>query len=259
MTEAFFLRGVGLFLISMVRFSGFFINIPAYGEGIIPMRVKAGISALCALIMLPHLLATQQLPVMGVWDYGFMGIKELAFGMTLGFVVLIMIDSLKFAGEIIGMQIGFSFVQVVNPESTKGQGIVAEFFQTVGTLTFLMIGGHVIILHTFAESFDLVPLAGVGFNRGIVHEVVTLSAIIFKLGLQISTPIIGIILIGDVALGIIARTVPRMNIFQVGFPVKILLGLVTLTLLLPFISDLVKVLTEQTYGHINTLLNYMTR
>ena len=69
----------------------------------------------------------------------------------------------------------------------------------------------------------------------------------------------GIILIGDVALGIIARTVPRMNIFQVGFPVKILMGLFTLTLLLPHISDLIKVLLEKAYEHMNTVLNFMTR
>jgi len=102
-----------------------------------------------------------------------------------------------------------------------------------------------------------VPLAGATLNWGIVSEVVKLSASIFFLGFQISMPIIAIILIGDVALGIIAKTVPRMNIFQVGFSIKILLGLWTVLILLPFVADIIKNLYLQAYGNINTILNLM--
>ncbi len=257
MTEEYFLKAVGTFLIAMVRFTGFFINMPAYGEGIVPMRIKAGLSGLCALIVLPHLLKTQLLPDLGIFEYGLMIVKELVMGITLGFVVLTTIDALRFGGEIIGMQIGFSFVQVVNPESNRGEAIVPEFFQVVAVLMFLFLGGHIIILQAFAQSFELVPLAGIIISGGIVNTVVHLTGTIFFLGLQISMPLIGIILLGDVALGIIARTVPRMNIFQVGFPIKILLGLWALGFLLPFLSDLIKILYQQVFENINALLILM--
>ncbi|HNV69300.1 MAG TPA: flagellar biosynthetic protein FliR [Candidatus Ozemobacteraceae bacterium] len=258
MTEAFFLRAVGTFLISLVRISGALINLPAFGEGVVLNRVKAGIAALMSLLLLPHLMRTQPLPSLGILDYGVMALKELALGLTLGYIVLIIIDTLKFAGELIGMQIGFSFVQVVDPESSRGQAIMAEFFQILGVLTFLLMDGHLIFLGAFMQSFDLVPLAGMVFNSSMATELARLTAGVFLIGLQLSMPIIGIILISDAALGIIARTVPRMNVFQVGFALKISLGLWVITMILPFISDKVHRLFDQGYQTIGLFMRLMS-
>ncbi len=255
MTEANFLKAVGLFLISLVRFSGFFINLPAFGEGTIPMRVKAGLAALCSLIVLPHLMKTQTLPELGIIEYGIMGARELVLGLTMGFVVLMSIDCLKFAGELIGMQVGFSFVQVVDPESSRGQAIIAEFFQVLGVLMFLAVSGHIILIQAFVQGFDMVPVAQLKLPDGVIAEVARCSATIFLVGLQVSLPVIAVILIGDVGLGIIARTVPRLNVFQVGFSLKIIGGFLTLIFLFPFMSDLVKYLLNNGYGCLNTLLN----
>ena len=259
MTEAEFLTNVGLFLIGMVRFTGFFINMPVFGEGIIPMRVKAGLSALCAALVLPHLRATQILPVLSIPGYGLMIIRELALGFTIGFVVLMFIECMKFAGELIGMQIGFSFVQVMDPESSKSLSIISEFLQVFMTLMFLILGGHLLLLGAFARSFDIVPLAGLQLEGGEISEIVKVSALIFWTGLQVAMPIIAVILLGDVALGIIARTVPRLNIFQVGFALKIIIGLYSLGLLLPFISDLVRKLLGDSMNQVTILLQMMAR
>jgi flagellar biosynthesis protein FliR len=257
MTEAFFLQAVGTYLIALVRFSGFFLNMPVFSESIMPMRVKAGLAALGTALVLPHLLATQPLPDLPLPTYGFMALKELGLGFTLGFVVLITFDALRFAGELIGMQIGFSFVQVADPMSNRSHAILAEIFQLTTVLLFLIFGGHILMLQAFAQSFDLVPLAGMKWNGGIVAEIVWLSRSVFKVGLQISMPIVGVILVGDVGLGIIARTVPRMNIFQVGFAMKILMGIFVLTLLLPFFPDLIRWSVHEIFGQINTLLNHL--
>lgn len=259
MSEAIFLKGVGLFLVALVRFGGFFINLPAFGETIVPMRVKAGISAICALLILPHLMRTQNVPDLGVWAYGLMGFQEMIIGLTLGFVVLITIDALKFGGEVMGMQIGFSFVQVVDPESSRSQAVVAEFLQVMMVLTFLMVDGHVILLKAFSESFEIIPVASTVISTGTVTEIIRLTTAVFLIGFQLSTPIIAIMLITDVSLGIVARTVPRMNIFQVGFAIKILLGFVVLILLLPLISDFSRTLLNNIYGQINTLLQTLAK
>jgi flagellar biosynthetic protein FliR len=257
MTEEFFLTAVGMFLIALIRFSGFFINMPGFGEGVMPMRVKAGVSGLCALIVLPHLLRTQTLPDLSVLGYGIMAVKELVMGLTMGFTLMVLMDTLRFAGEVIGLQIGFSFVQVVDPETNRSQGLVAEFMQIMGVLIFLIMGGHLLIIQAFVESFEIIPLAGLQMPPGIVAEVVRITSGLFYVGLKISMPLVGIILLGDVGLGIIARTVPRLNVFQVGFPIKILLGLWTITLIMPFLSDIIINLLREVYGTINTLLNHM--
>ncbi len=257
MTEAFFLKSVGMFLIALVRFSGFFINMPVFGESFIPMQVKAGLSAICAGIVLPHLLVTQDLPELSVLGYGLMILRELILGFSMGFMVLILTDILKFAGQLIGMQIGFSFVQVADPGSNISQGIVSEFFQLAGVLTFIMIGGHLLVLQAFYQSFDMIPLAGMKLPSGIVQLVTNYTGMIFVTGIQIAMPIIGVILVGDVGLGIIARTVPKMNVFQIGFALKILMGLTIITILMPFLGDLIKNLIQLSLGHINTMLNAM--
>lgn len=255
MSEAIFLKGVGIFLISLVRFSGFFINIPVFGESMIPMRIKAGLSALCAFIILPHLMRTQTVPQLSIPGYGLIIFQEMVLGFGMGFMVLIAIDALKLAGQIIGMQIGFSFVQVADPSSNKSQGVIAQFFQLTGVLMFLIIGGHLMVLQTFYQSFELVPLGDISLSGSIVHQVANYTNMIFICGLQIAMPIIGVILCGDVALGIVARTVPKMNIFQVGFTIKILAGLTVVTILLPYLGDVVKQLIIISMGQINTFLN----
>ncbi len=239
MTEAAFLNAVGLFLIGLVRFSGFFIFTPVFAETFIPMAIKGGLSGLCALIILPHLIATQTLPVLSIPEYGIMAVKELALGFALGYMIIVVSSIMRMAGGIIGMQIGFSFVQVADPSSNQGLGIVSEFFQLAGTLIFLVIGGHLVVLEAFFKSFDMVPLAGLIINGSIVEEVMLYTRMIFVCGLQIAMPVIAVILVGDVALGIIARTVPKMNIFQLGFSLKIIGGLSVLILLMPFVKDIV--------------------
>jgi flagellar biosynthesis protein FliR len=257
-TEEFFLRAVGIFLIALVRFSGFFINMPVFGEGVMPMRVKAGASALCAGIMLPHLLATQTLPMLSPLGYGLMAIRELTLGLTLGFVVMMMVGALKFAGAVVGMKVGFAFVQVTDPMSNRTQAMLSDFFQLTGTLLFLMLGGHILMLQAFAQSFDIVPLNGMVVGESAVELISSMSAMVFLTGLKISMPFIAIILVSDVGLGIIARTVPRMNVFQVGFALKVIMGIFIITLILPHFGDLIRVMTHQAFGDINTLLGLMS-
>jgi flagellar biosynthetic protein FliR len=258
MTEASFLNAVGMFLIALVRFSGFFLVMPIFGESTIPVRIKAGLSALCALIVTPHLIATQSLPQLSMPGYGLMAIREMTLGFCVGFVVIIIMDSLRLGGQIIGMQIGFSFVQVADPSSNHSLGIVSEFFQLMGSLFFLTIGGHLMLLQAFFQSFDIIPLASLQITPGIVEEIMLYSRMIFICGVQIAMPIIGVILVGDVGLGIIARTVPKMNIFQVGFSLKILGGLIILLVIMPYISDLIRHLINLSVGEVNTLINHLS-
>lgn len=257
MTEAFFLNAAGLFLIALVRFSGFFINTPVFSQNIIPMRVKAGLSAFCALIILPDLIKTQTLPDLKVAEYGVMIVKELTLGFLMGYMVIVITDILRLAGQIVGMQVGFSFVQVADPASAQGLGIISEFFQLSGTMLFLILGGHLLVLQAFFMSFDMIPVAGFNFNKSMVEEVVLYSRMIFVCGLQISMPIVAIILVGDVGLGIIARTVPKMNIFQLGFALKIVGGLAILIVLMPYVGDIVKELIGMSMTQINLVLAKM--
>lgn len=257
MTEAAFLNGVGLFLIALVRFSGFFLNTPVFSDNLAPTRVKAGLCALCSVLMLPHLIATTTLPNLSVVGYGIMAIKELALGFMLGFIVLFLTSALRMGGNIIGMQIGFSYAQVADPGSNQSVGIISELFQLSGSLLFLFLNGHLIILRAFYQSFQMVPPAGLILTNGVVEEVLLYSRMIFLCGLQIAMPIIAVVLVGDVALGIIARTVPRMNIFQLGFAVKIIGGLIVVYFFIDCLADVIKGLLDLSLEEVMLVLKHL--
>ena len=257
MTEAAFLNGVGLFLIALVRFSGFFLNTPVFSDNLAPTRVKAGLCALCSILMLPHLIATTTLPNLSVVGYGIMAIKELTLGFMLGFIVLFLTSALRMGGNIIGMQIGFSYAQVADPGSNQSVGIISELFQLSGSLLFLFLNGHLIILRAFYQSFQMVPPAGLIVTNGVVEEVLLYSRMIFLCGLQIAMPIIAVVLVGDVALGIIARTVPRMNIFQLGFAVKIIGGLIVVYFFIDCLADVIKGLLDLSLEEVMLVLKHL--
>ena len=257
MTEAAFLNGVGLFLIALVRFSGFFLNTPVFSDNLAPFRVKAGLCALCSILILPHLIATQTLPDLSVVGYGIMAIKELTLGFTMGFIVMFLSSALRMGGNIIGMQIGFSYAQVADPGSNQSIGIVSEILQLAGSLLFLFLNGHLIILQAFFQSFQMVPPAGLVLTGSVVTEILLYSKMVFICGLQIAMPIIAVVLIGDVALGIIARTVPKMNIFQLGFAIKILGGFIVIYAFLDRLGDVVQGLLNISLDEVMLILKHL--
>lgn len=240
MTEAAFLNAFGLFLMALMRFGAFFINTPVFSDTFIPNQNKAAIAALSALLLLPSLVMTQKMPSLSIMGYGVMAVKEIALGFAMGYMVLIITAILRFAGGIIGMQIGFSFVQVADPSSNQSLGLISEFFQLAGTLTFLVINGHLIMFNAFFQSFALIPPAKATMNGGILQELIAHSNMVFTCGLQLAMPIIAIILMGDVALGIISRTVPKMNVFQLSFAVKIVIGMLLIVKMFPILSDIIR-------------------
>jgi flagellar biosynthetic protein FliR len=257
MTEAAFLNGVGLFLIALVRFSGFFLNTPVFSDNLAPTRVKAGLCALCSTLMLPHLIATTTLPNLSVTGYGIMVIKELTLGFMLGFIVMFLTSALRMGGNIIGMQIGFSYAQVADPGSNQSIGIISEILQLSGSLLFLFLGGHLIILRAFYQSFQMVPPAGLVLTNNVIEEILLYSRMIFICGLQIAMPIIAVILAGDVALGIIARTVPRMNIFQLGFAIKIIAGMIVIYFFINCLGDLIRDLLNLSLEEVMLVLKHL--
>ncbi len=257
MTEAAFLNGVGLFLISLVRFSGFFLITPVYSDNLAPTRVKAGLSALCALLIVPHLMATTKLPNLSIFGYGIMAVRELILGFMLGFVVLFMSSCLRFGGNIIGMQIGFSFAQVADPGSNQSVGLISEILQLSSSLLFLFFNGHLILLRALFQSFSMVSPAGLVLTNGVIEEILLYSRMIFICGLQISMPIISVILVSDVALGLIARTVPKMNVFQLGFAVKVIGGFIVIYFFIYSLADVIRSLLEASLDEAMLLLKHL--
>ena len=138
------------------------------------------------------------------------------------------------SGQLLDMQIGFGVINIIDPQSGGQVPLVGNFKHILALIIFLVTNGHHVLLSALFSSFKLIPVTGVVFHAALATFMVDMISGTFVIAMKISLPIVISIIITDVALGILARTMPQMNIFVVGVPGKIIVGLFVLSLALPF-------------------------
>jgi flagellar biosynthetic protein FliR len=150
--------------------------------------------------------------------------------------VRLVFAALELAGELIGLQMGLSFAGFFNPSTGATQNAVASFMSLLALLMFIAIDGHLMLIHALAESFRLYPVSvGMDLPMGF-DRLLRLGADMFAIALTIALPFLAVMLLTNVVLGVLARVAPQLNIFAVGFPLTILVGLATLFVLLPYVE-----------------------
>jgi flagellar biosynthesis protein FliR len=218
----------------LVRCLGTVAVMPLLGGRFVPKRAKLLIGLLLALLLAPTLPSAGGLLPAGDWPLlaGRMAV-EMLFGLLLGFVAQLPIWAAQFAGQLIGFQMGFGIVSVLDPDAGGQQSLIAGLQQQVALLLFLVLDGHHMVLGALARSLELLPPGAVQLSPQLLDSGISLSAELLRVGLQLGAPVLAALFLSEVGLGVIARTVPQMNIFIVGFPLKIGVGLVMLALALP--------------------------
>lgn len=213
------------FTLVFVRMGGLILTMPVLGATTVPAQARIGLVAITAYIV----FSVAKLPPvdmgMPMGRFTLMLAGELAIGLTIGFASQLIFTAVQFAGQLIGFQIGFGIVNVLDPTTNSQVSITSQFWNIVALLVFLAINGHHWLIAAAARSFDLIPVLGFTPHAGLVDLVTTLTADVFVLAIKLAAPVMATMLLLNVALGLIARTVPQMNVFIVGFPVQIALGL----------------------------------
>lgn len=228
-----FLNGVDAFLLVFVRMTGLFIVAPIFGRRNIPAYLKIGFSFFTAII----LVNTIQIPPPEAYDsllqVAFMAAKEFIVGITIGFVAYLAFTAIYVAGEIIDMQIGFGVVNIMDPISNIQVPITSNVYFILSMLVYLAVNGHHVLIKALFDSYTVVPLGTAVFNASIADNLMAVFGTIFAVGFKIAAPVIAAILITDVALGTVSRMVPQLNVFVIGMPLKILVGIVILMVTIP--------------------------
>lgn len=236
------------FLLVLTRISGVFFLAPIFGSSNIPTQVKIAFSIMTSLAVLPFISANISTD-MHIIDYALLLAKELTVGAIIGFTATLIFMGFLLAGQIIDIQMGFGMVNVVDPLSNITVSIMGQFKNLLAILVFLAINGHHFLFTALAKSFEVVPLTTFAMTPGVSDNFIGMVITMFVIGLKIGGPAIGVLLITDLALGIVARTVPQMNVFIVGMPLKITIGFITiismLSLLLVYISQIFGQMPEQ--------------
>lgn len=240
---AYWLDQFHVFLLILLRVSALLVVAPIFGHRLLLARAKIGLAAMISLLVFP--LVADRAPAVppGLLAYGVMMVREIAMGLVLGFAVLLLFIGVQFAGQLAGLQMGFGIINVIDPQSESEVSVIGQFLNILAILTVLVTDGHHLILRGLFASFDVVPLGGAFLRPPLMEKLIALSAQVFVVAVKISAPILITLLLISVALGILSRTVPQMNVFMVGFPVQVAAGLLVLLVSMP----LFQVVLRQTW------------
>ncbi|MBR4382636.1 MAG: flagellar biosynthetic protein FliR, partial [Selenomonadaceae bacterium] len=162
--------------------------------------------------------------------------------------------AVNMAGKIMDMQVGFAVVQMMDPTTMQQTGLIGTFLYNLTIIYFLITNGHHVIISALAESFRIVPLDAMVWNQSLPQLINDLTAGIFLNGMKIAMPVTFAILLTNVGLGILARTMPQMNIFVVGIPMQLMIGISMVSMVLPFYILFLDVIFNEMYATISIVL-----
>ena len=217
-----------LFLMLLARISSLIIIAPVFGHQSIPAVVKIALALFLSFVLYP--LAVQKAPSMDLQllSLVFVALKEVVVGLLLGFATGLIFEGVRVAGELMGFDLGFSMATVFDPETSQNNPILSEFLVMVMTLVFLLINGHHFVLQGLQVSYEVVPVGGFSMSAVLSQKLIALTGGIFIVGIQLAAPVMVTSFLVNIAMGILARVAPQINVFIVSLPVKIFVGFVVL-------------------------------
>ena len=225
------------FLWPFARVAGLLAVAPILGNIGIPRRVKA-LLALAVTVALAPLL--ESVPAIEPWSAAGVAVmvQQMVVGAAMGFAMRVVFTMVDVAGELASLQMGLGFAIFFDPQHGAHTAVVAQLLGLLASLTFLAINGHLMMLATLAESFRVLPVGAAFGDASPWLALARWGATIFVSGLMLALPVVAALLITNVALGILTRAAPQLNLFTVGFPVTILVGWLVLALSLPMFAPL---------------------
>ena len=227
-----------LFTLVLGRLAGIFSAIPLFGGERVPRNIKVVVTLALTLVCFPVLKLTHVTLPSDIFSLCLLVIAEALIGITLGLVAKAVFGAVEFCGQIVGMQMGFAMSTLFDP--TMGQvPLMAVFQSLVASLLFLTFGAHHLFIKAMVDSYTVIPLGGWHMSGDLLNLLITITSGIFILGIKLAAPVMVSLLATTVVLGVMARSFPQMNIFDVSMPLNIGIGFLALGLsLLVFVHTL---------------------
>ena len=241
------------FLLIVCRVATVIMIVPIFGGRSVPATVKIGLSLLLSLILLPLTLGRATPPPEEMPVYLTLVARELLIGALIGFAVLLIFTALQAAGHIVGLQMGFSLANVVNPLTADHASLIDQFYALLAALVFFTMNGHHALILAIQQSFDIAPVGAAGLGLPPASILLGWGRDLFSVAARISLPIVAALLLADVAMAVIARSVPQLNVFVVGMPAKVAVAFIMLIVTVP-ITAVVMSRSFATLGEATQLL-----
>jgi len=207
----------------MLRVGGFVLAAPIASETVIPRLVKIILSLSLAFLMAPLVQIPADLSIFSGAGL-FAAVQEVLIGVAIGMVVQLTFEALIFAGQTVSLTMGLGFATLVDPQRGANTTVLGQLFMIIGILTYLAINGHLVLLGALAESFQTLPIGAAHIDKNFLLSVVLWGARVFESGLLIALPAVIALVIVNLALGVVTRAAPQLNLFGIGFTITLLCG-----------------------------------
>ncbi|WP_043695310.1 flagellar biosynthetic protein FliR [Luteibacter sp. 9133] len=218
---------VGGAMWALARISGLMLVAPVLGSTMIPMRIRLGLTVLLTMVLAPLApLDIRPLSAAGVAVLS----QQVLIGAALGFILKLVFEAVAFGGQFLSQAMSLGFAETVNPGVGGTTPVISQFYTMLVTLMFLVMNGHLQLISLLADSFRSMPVGDVGIGADGLWGVLSFASHLFSGAVRVALPALTAVLVVNLGFGAISRSAPSMNLFAVGFPITICLGVLAVWL-----------------------------
>jgi flagellar biosynthesis protein FliR len=232
------------FLLVVCRVGGLFVLAPGFSASMIPSRIKLMLAMALSLALMPIAVHGQTVPL-DAGAYAMLMLKELGVGLIFAFPMALVGAAVQAGASLLDTLIGFSFSSILDPVNNQQTAILGQFYSLFAVLVLLMSGGDHIMIEGLGASYRALPITAYPHIGALTSGALNAFAQVWVIGLEIAAPVLVALVITDAAIGLVSRAVPQMNVFVVGMPAKILVGMTVVAATLPFVSNQVQGALQQ--------------
>lgn len=224
---------VANFVWPLTRILGLFSSAPIFSQSNFPMQARLGLGLAMTVLISPNLILSE-IPDPISLDGLIILINQFLIGVSIGFIMRIFFTAIELTGDLIGMSMGMGFASFYDPSTQAQTQVISQFLTMITILLFFNADMHLIVIDTLINSFQTIPIDSMHLNTNAFKTMGITGAQIFSLGLQLSLPIVTALLITNLALGVLTRAAPQLNIYGIGFPITMSVGFLMIFIALPY-------------------------
>jgi flagellar biosynthetic protein FliR len=237
----------------LARILGLFASAPIFSNRGVPARVRLAIGLGVAIALLPAMPPMPDVPPSSGVGLAIFG-QQIFIGVAIGFMIRIVFAAVDMAGALIGMQMGLSFAIFFDPDAGGQTAVLSDFLNLIATLLFVAVNGHLLMIEALVRSFEWLPVGTEIVRAEGWGYIARAGLTVFAAGLLLSLPVIGVLLVANIALGVLTRAAPQLNLFAVGFPVTLTAGFIGVLLIMTNFAPVLQTLFERGFDEIGRML-----
>lgn len=247
-----------LYFLVFLRIGAILMSMPVFESKTMPHLFRLALAFAASLILFP-MLKLNPMPVPGsIFTFGIGAAREILLGVIIGFSVKFIFAGVQLAGQLAGYQMGLAIAEVLDPADSQQIPLLGQFNNLVALLIFLSINAHYWFIKALALSYRIVPPLSAHFGGPLMEQLIRLGGNMFVIAIQVGAPVIAVLLVTSAAFGLVARTVPQLNVFIVAMPLKIGVGLIFIGFSLPYLAAFLKRIFDGLGEHILIMLKAMS-